>query len=236
MRGLVVVTQALQDQRGASLIELLVGMALGLVVLAIAQRQQTLIHSQYQDMSSALSLSTAQRLAFRRINSIALQAGQWRARDDPSSKVSLSPPPAADLLANTLHLATSPNSSDATEDCLGRRATADGFLSSTFYVSTNNLRCNVGDRSGGQPVVEGFASMHTMWFVAHARGIQVVSLPDTGAGADADADADADSSLTSHTLLGHAICLDSSQTDATACAHSHAFVSVAWSPSAVFYP
>ena len=234
MRGLVAVTQALQGQRGASLIDLLVGMAVGLVVLAIAQRQQTLLHSQYQDMSSALSLSTAQRLAFRRIKSVALQAGQWIARDSPIGTVSLSPPAAPDLLANTLHLATSPNSSDTAQNCLGRRTTVDGFLSSTFYVSTNNLRCNVADRSGGQPVVEGFVSMHTMWFAAHARGIQVVPLSETKTATATDSDTA--SGATSHTLLGHAICLDSSQTDATACAQSHAFVSVAWSPSAVFYP
>jgi hypothetical protein len=210
MRSVVAVSKQLRRQLGTSLIELVVGMAIGLLVVQVAYQLQLSAAQQQLSMSQALQHDSAQRLGFRRIAQLGVQAGQSLASTSGQLVTLRAPSPTAQSHTEQLHIATAPSSTPLAADCLGRFAQIDGFMHSTFYVRNNSLRCNVADRSGGQPIVDGFLSQSTWWFVARTGGIQLVPTETAS-------------------VLGHAVCLAMDPQQACNAASHHQ--AVAWSPS-----
>ena len=210
MRSVVAVSKQLRRQLGTSLIELVVGMAIGLLVVQVAYMLQLSAAQQQLSMSQALQHDSAQRLGFRRIAQLGVQAGQSLASTSGQLFTLRAPSPTAQSHTEQLHIATAPSSTPLAADCLGRFAQINGFMHSTFYVRNNSLRCNVADRSGGQPIVDGFLSQSTWWFVARTGGIQLVPTETAS-------------------VLGHAVCLVMDPQQACNAASHHQ--AVAWSPS-----
>jgi len=210
MRSVVAVSNQLRRQLGTSLIELVVGMAIGLLVVQVAYQLQLSAAQQQLSMSQALQHDSAQRLGFRRIAQLGVQAGQSLASTSGQLVTLRAPSPTAQSHTEQLHIATAPSSTPLAADCLGRFAQINGFMHSTFYVRNNSLRCNVADRSGGQPIVDGFLSQSTWWFVARTGGIQLVPTETAS-------------------VLGHAVCLAMDPQHACNAASHHQ--AVAWSPS-----
>ena len=210
MRSVVAVSKQLRQQLGTSLIDLVVGMAIGLLVVKVAYQLQLSAAQQQRSMSQALQHDSAQRMGFRRIAQLGVQAGQSLASTSGQLVTLRAPSPAAQSHAEQLHIATAPSSTPLAADCLGRFAQINGFMHSTFYVRNNSLRCNVADRSGGQPIVDGFLSQSTWWFVARTGGIQLVPTETAS-------------------VLGHAVCLGMDPQQA--CNGTSHHQAVAWSPS-----
>ena len=208
--------QITRTQHGSSLMELMVGMSIGLLVLLVANNLLQVALQQQAQLNQRLEQQTASRQAHRRIQSMAISAGQYAATQTAPGAVQLHA--AAPTSPNTspvhLVLTTPPAFSPLASDCLDRHATQQGFLLSVFYVSANSLRCNVADRSGGQPIADGFKAMSVHWFVATPQGIQVR--------------ANAQPNPSNETVLGHASCLSTSNSN---CNTAMGYQAVAWAPT-----
>lgn len=205
-----------RTQYGASLMELMVGISIGLLVLLVANSLLQVVLREQAQLSQALDQQTATRQAYRRIQSIAMHAGQYTATQTAPGIVQLQAAtlPSARTNGVQLTLATTPASSPFAADCLDRHATRQGFLQSVFYVSTNSLRCSVADRSGGQPVADGIQSLSVLWFVSTPQGIRV--------------QANAQPNPSEATVLGHASCLSITGASCSTAVGHHA---VAWAPT-----
>lgn len=197
--------------------ELMVGMSIGLLVLLVANSllQAALLHQ--TQLGQQLDQQTTTRQAYRRIQSIAIHAGQYTGTQTALGTVQLhaATSPSANAKPAQLLLATPPTASPFAADCLDRQATQQGFLQSAFYVSTDSLRCNVADRSGGQPIADGFKAMSLHWFVATPQGVRV--------------HAGAQPNPSNGAVLGHASCLSTNSLNCGT-AVSHQAVAWAYSP------
>ena len=199
-------------------------MAIGLVVLLAASSLLSLVQTEANRINQAQAQQSAARLAYRRVQQVAIHAGQYKATQPTQGAVQLLRPRPELVKSDKplLVLASAPHTSDSASDCLGRLGEIDGFLSSVFYVHNNSLRCNVADRSGGQPIENGFSALSLQWFVAGPQGIRVIK-------------GNTPSALVPYNnIIGHAACL--SQTDKDECVASPDHRAVAWAASGPWQP
>ena len=168
-------------QSGSSLVGLLVGLALGLLVVGIGVQSFAYFAGETLNQQVRLATATSQRVTAHFLSAQARHAGGLT----PASATNLNlvaPQPAtlssADAGANgdVLNVAQPATAGLDAADCMGRSKAVGNQIQSSFWVSSENLRCRASNESSNQPLSAGWAQMTGEVAMATAVGIQWLPL------------------------------------------------------------
>ena len=168
-------------QSGSSLVSLLVGLALGLLVVGIAV--QSFAHFAGETLNQQVRLATArsQQDTIHFLSVHARQAGGLM----PASATHrhLSPPQPTTLSTtdagasgDVLNVSQPATNGLGTADCLGRIKAVGDSIQSSFWVGSDNLRCRPSNESGNQPLSTGWGHMSGEVAMATPVGTQWLPL------------------------------------------------------------
>ena len=168
-------------QFGSSLVGLLVGLALGLLVVGIGVQSFAYFAGETLNQKVRLTTATSQRVTAHFLSAQARHAGGLM----PASATNLnlvSPQPATlssddvDANGDILNVAQPATAGLDTADCLGRIKAVGDQIQSSFWVSSENLRCRPSNESSNQPLNAGWAQMTGEVAMATPVGIQWLPL------------------------------------------------------------
>ncbi len=168
-------------QSGSSLVGLLVGLALGLLVVGIGVQSFAYFAGETLNQKVRLTTATSQRVTAHFLSAQARHAGGLM----PASATNLnlvSPQPATlssddvDANGDILNVAQPATAGLDTADCLGRIKAVGDQIQSSFWVSSENLRCRPSNESSKQPLNAGWAQMTGEVAMATPAGIQWLPL------------------------------------------------------------
>lgn len=189
-------------QSGVSLIELMVGLIIGLMVVIAAMGSLVYTRAASSVMGDSTRLQQDAATAFRVIGQVARQAGARRLVDTPGGRVTFNPQyTGIEVNANTLQPAAvkgtdgafngpdtlkldrdhtlapdtntkSPLNTD-NEDCLGEPTAPGNNVTSTFRVDEGELKCNgSGSSLGAFGLVAGVEDFQVWYAVREGNGLR----------------------------------------------------------------
>lgn len=149
-------------QAGFGIIELMVGIAIGLAVLAVAGQlfaQASLSGRMHNSLSR---MQTNGRYALDMMGRVVRQAGY---RSSPLINFPTATPALAGVNGTTDSITVRYYAQTGGEsDCLGNNFAAGALMTYTFYVSGTSLRCGT-TLADGQPIVEGVENFQVLYGV-----------------------------------------------------------------------
>ena len=169
------------SQSGNSLVGLLVGLTLGLLVVGIGVHSFAYFAGETLNQQVRLATATSQRMAVHFLSAQVRHAGGLMPAS--STNRNLVPPQPATLSAtgagangDVLNVAQPATAGLDAADCLGRTKAVGDQIQSSFWVSSENLRCRPSNESSNQPLSAGWAQMTGEVAVATSIGIQWLPL------------------------------------------------------------
>jgi Tfp pilus assembly protein PilW len=177
-------------QSGSSLVGLLVGLALGLLVVGIGVQSFAYFAGETLNQQVRLATGTSQRVTAHFLSAQARHAGGLMPVSATNRNL-VSPQPAtlssydAGADGDVLNVAQPATAGLDTADCLGRNKAVGNQIQSSFWVSSENLRCRPSNESSNQPLSAGWAQMTGEVAMATPVGIQwlpLASAPTDGDG------------------------------------------------------
>ncbi|MFZ8955116.1 MAG: hypothetical protein ACO2ZW_08980 [Burkholderiaceae bacterium] len=176
-------------QSGSSLVGLLVGLALGLMVVGIGVQSFAYFAGETLKQQVRVATATSERVTAHFLSAQARHAGGLMPSSTTNRRL-LPPLPATlsstDTNANgdVLNVAQPATAGLDTSDCLGRIKAVGDQIQSSFWVSSDNLRCRPSNEYSNQPLSAGWAKMTGEVAIATPVGVQWLPLasapPDGG--------------------------------------------------------
>ncbi len=183
-------------QRGVGLIELLVGMTIGLLVIAAAIGTLVISRGTSSSISDISQLQQQGSFALRVIGVQLRQTGSVEPGLDGQTKLFAFGPAfptfgttnaavngsdGASSGSDTLSVATMasqglPNTQR--RDCLGHAIAAGAKMQAQFLVDGNELKCSAGAGAASQALIENVADFQVMYRVATGTGTRIMNATD----------------------------------------------------------
>ena len=205
------------ENQGSTLVGLLVGMAIGLLIVGLGIQSLTHVIAVSSRQATRNDAAESQRVASRFLGLQARAAGGLQPISLSDRR--LMSPDAAALLPTdvgaagaVLNVAHPDTAGVDALDCLGRQKAVGGQIQSSFWVSGGSLRCRPSSEAANQPLSNGWSNLSGEAAVATPNGIQWVGIGTLPTNAAA--------------VLGYRLCLTATQSShddspAQTCADVH---------------
>ena len=180
----VITNTSIHQQRGASLIELMVGVTIGMLVVLAAASTIVLTRSSSTSISDSSLMVSQGNNAMRMIGQLLRQAGAVElipidATQPVGSRQYLFSNAFTGVNAgglaiqgtegaaspDTLSIAFENRGDEMSRDCLGNATTAAGRVQSQFSVTGTNLNCLGSGNANAQPVTENVEDFQVLYWV-----------------------------------------------------------------------
>ena len=172
-------------QRGTTLVELMIGIAVGLMVLATALGSLTVSRAASAVVGDLGQLQSQAAFALRIIGQQVRQAGSVEPARDPVTRLYAFADTDSDAASGTVVVTgtdggtpgfdtltvsreDAPQTDRVRLDCLAESVRTDNRIESSFFVSNGELRCRTADKN--QPLIGGVTDFQVRYRVRQADG------------------------------------------------------------------